>query len=121
MADAKSKLHIKKELPDLGITVNAFADTPDEALDIIVRTIGLAQGDIEPRKRPNQAQREMANAQNRAGHRGNGGSVHKGQPCCQECGSDEAMELIRWTDRNTGEPKQAWKCQACNSWAKQYA
>jgi len=40
------------------------------------------------------------------------------KPICQECGTDEAMELIRWTDKDTGESKQAWKCQACNLWAR---
>jgi len=37
-------------------------------------------------------------------------------PVCKGCGSDENMELITFTDKKTGEPRQAWKCQACNKW-----
>jgi len=37
---------------------------------------------------------------------------------CQECGSDESMELIAWKDKTTGELKKAWKCQSCEKWAR---
>jgi len=32
------------------------------------------------------------------------------------CGTDEFMELISFTDKNTGKPRQAWKCQQCQKW-----
>lgn len=39
-----------------------------------------------------------------------------GAPVCKYCGSSEHMELIHWTDKTTGEPKQGWLCQACDKW-----
>ena len=37
-------------------------------------------------------------------------------PVCASCGSSQAMELIHFKDKKTGEPRQAWKCQECNEW-----
>ncbi len=39
-------------------------------------------------------------------------------PACHQCGSDVAVELIKWVDRSTGEQKQAYKCQSCNVWIR---
>lgn len=39
-------------------------------------------------------------------------------PACQQCGSDAAVELIRWNDRETGDAKQAYKCQTCGVWIR---
>jgi len=32
------------------------------------------------------------------------------------CGADEFMELISFSDKKTGKPTQAWKCQQCKKW-----
>ena len=37
-------------------------------------------------------------------------------PVCASCGSSQAMELISFRDKTTGEPRQAWKCQECSKW-----
>ena len=37
-------------------------------------------------------------------------------PVCASCGSSQAMELISFRDKLTGEPRQAWKCQECLKW-----
>ena len=37
-------------------------------------------------------------------------------PVCKSCGSSEHMELVSFTDKRTGKPAQAWKCQACIAW-----
>ena len=37
-------------------------------------------------------------------------------PVCANCGSSQSMELIDFTDKKTGERKQAWKCQECLKW-----
>jgi hypothetical protein len=39
-----------------------------------------------------------------------------GAPVCKYCGSCEHMDLIHWLDKETGDPKQAWLCQACQKW-----
>ena len=37
-------------------------------------------------------------------------------PVCPNCGTNEAMELIEWTDKQTGKPRAEWKCQQCHKW-----
>ncbi|MFP3898186.1 MAG: hypothetical protein ACLFVD_02635 [Dehalococcoidia bacterium] len=37
-------------------------------------------------------------------------------PICDHCGESDSMELIEFTSRKTGQPKRAWKCQACDKW-----
>ena len=37
-------------------------------------------------------------------------------PACGDCGTDEAVELITFTDKDTGELKRRLKCQACGKW-----
>jgi len=37
-------------------------------------------------------------------------------PVCGACGTDEADELITFTDKDTRELKRRFKCQACNKW-----
>ena len=37
-------------------------------------------------------------------------------PVCASCGSSQAMELIAFRDKLSGEPRQAWKCQECAKW-----
>jgi hypothetical protein len=37
-------------------------------------------------------------------------------PVCESCGSSEFMELIKFTDKITGKPRQSWKCQQCLKW-----
>ena len=38
------------------------------------------------------------------------------RPECQNCGTSAHMELIEFTDRETGERKSRWKCQQCQAW-----
>ena len=35
-------------------------------------------------------------------------------PVCGDCGTDEAVELITFTDKDTGELNRRFKCQACD-------
>ena len=37
-------------------------------------------------------------------------------PVCPNCGTNEAMELIEWRDKQTGKPRAEWKCQQCHKW-----
>lgn len=41
------------------------------------------------------------------------------RPICDDCGTDQAMELIRWKDKETGKPRSAWKCQQCQNWLRE--
>ena len=99
--------------------INVFADTLNEIM------LDLAKISTQYDELHHQAIREIRNAELKAEQlRKNGILVPKpdkpkppqAKPVCQSCGTDEAMELIKWTDKKTGEPKQAWKCQACDQW-----
>ena len=37
---------------------------------------------------------------------------------CPNCGVSGEMELISFNDRKSGQPKSAYKCQACKKWLK---
>ncbi len=37
---------------------------------------------------------------------------------CPSCGVSGEMELISFNDRKSGQPKSAYKCQACKKWLK---
>jgi hypothetical protein len=39
-----------------------------------------------------------------------------GTPVCKYCHSCEHMEYITWLDKETGDPKSGWLCQACDKW-----
>jgi len=99
--------------------INVFADTLVE----IYRDLSAICQQI-PGPLANGARREMLNAELKAEQlRQNGqlpGPVEKKlgskmPPACPNCGSTNT-ELIKWTDKETGQPKQAWKCQDCKQW-----
>jgi len=128
----KSRIHVKKHLPEYGAEVNCFGDSPQEVVALILGTLEMLENPPPPLPpvppSMNQAQREMANAEALAKARvaqapasqpkpkGNGGIANT--PVCQVCGSAEAMELIRWADKQTQQAKSAWKCQGCETWAR---
>lgn len=39
-----------------------------------------------------------------------------GAPVCKYCHSCEHMQYITWLDKETGDPKSAWLCTACDKW-----
>jgi len=117
-----SRLHLQKQLQPFGIVLNIFADTAAELWSLYNEILALIDDEVasaytravrasarpaavapQPRPAPRQS-------------RGNGGFA--GKPVCQQCGTDESMELISWKDKSTGELKKAWKCQSCEKWAR---
>lgn len=94
--------------------VNVFADTLVE----IFRDIGIIASQFPPDwKSP--AKRDIANAElikaqqaAKAVEEEPTGEI----PVCQECGTDEFMELISFADKKTGQPRKAWKCHGCDQW-----
>ena len=113
-----SKVHIKHELPAQRIIINVFGDTPAEAMQLLVDTMARIEGNTPNDPAPSAyTQRPQANpARPQPQPRGNGGGAGNA-PLCEHCGQADQMELIKWPDRNTGEQRQAWKCQRCNKWA----
>ena len=92
--------------------INVFADTLNEIFS------DLAKITIQFDELHSAAKREILNAELKAKqlHQNGGQSAGLGPtPVCPNCGSTNT-ELIQWTDKATGKPKQAWKCQDCKQW-----
>ena len=98
--------------------INIFADTLNEIFS------DLAKVTIQYNELASAARREILNAELKAKQlRDNGTLPGKGAkrdapgptPVCPNCGSTNT-ELIEWTDRDTGKPRRAWKCQDCKTW-----
>jgi len=105
---------VKGRLYEEEIRVNIFANTLNE----IFLDIGKVHAQLFEGYR-NPAMREIANAEavDRETALITNGSGQSGEvPVCQQCGSNASMELIEFADKGTGQPRHAWKCQACNKW-----
>jgi hypothetical protein len=121
--DKRYHAEVKIELEGRECRINAFRDTLQE----IFQDIGTICSQF-PQDWMNPAKREIVNAERKAAQlaqdaaskasskatakAGETGEI----PVCEQCGSQEFMELLRWTDKKTGQPRQAWKCQACVKW-----
>lgn len=91
--------------------VNCFADTLAEIFNDIATICSQFPSDWK-----NPARREIANAELKANQAAPETEQTGEIPVCQECGTDAFMELISFTDKRTGEPRQEWKCQQCQKW-----
>jgi hypothetical protein len=92
--------------------INVFADTLNEIFS------DLAKITIQFDELHSAAKREILNAELKAKQLRQNGAQSAGPgptPVCPNCGSTNT-ELINWTDKETGKPKQAWKCQDCKQW-----
>jgi len=113
--NGETRYHAEVKIPIEGheARVNCFADTLVE----IFQDIGTICSQFPPDWK-NPAKREIANAELKAKQvKAAPEAEQTGEvPVCQECGTDAFMELIRWTDKVTLKPRQAWKCQQCQKW-----
>ena len=112
--DKRYHAEVKVVLEGRECRINAFRDTLTE----IFQDIGTICTQY-PQDWMNPAKREIVNAERKAaGIKGTAGpDKETGEfPVCKECGSSESMELIEFTDKKTGKPQKAWKCQACEKW-----
>lgn len=117
--DKRYHAEVKVILEGRECRINAFRDTLQE----IFQDIGTICSQY-PQDWMNPAKREIVNAERKAaqlglqtGSKAPAKAEETGEiPVCEHCGSSEHMELIRFTDKKTGKPRQAWKCQACEKW-----
>jgi len=120
--DKRYHAEVKVTLEGRECRINAFRDTLQE----VFQDIGTICSQF-PQDWMNPAKREIVNAERKAA------SLRQSQqrpaskpapqsdetgevPVCDECGTDEFMELIEFTDKKTGRPRREWKCQQCNKW-----
>jgi hypothetical protein len=95
--------------------INVFGDN----LQDVFKDLGIIHaqfGKADPVTNP--AKREIVNAERKAKQLGLGAQTKETDetPCCEECKSQEFMEFIIFTDKKTGKPRGAWKCQMCKKW-----
>lgn len=118
--DKRYHAEVKITLEGRECRINTYRDTLQE----IFQDIGIICTQF-PQDWMNPAKREIVNAERKAAQLG----IQKGKaaapakvqetgeiPVCEQCGSSANMELIKFTDKKTGKPRQAWKCQACVKW-----
>lgn len=100
------------------VRINIFDDNRERVYQEIAYAIAQFSSDIKP---ATAAQRELTRAEQAKAAKAvapvakAAGSI-AGQPVCQECSFTDQMELIRWSDQDTGEQRAAWKCQRCKKW-----
>ncbi len=117
---------IKLTIEDHEARINCFADTLAE----IFQDIGTIASQFPPDWK-NPALRDIINAERRAAQLNvqqppKASQVNTKQPpagkpadqipLCQDCGTDEFMEMIEFADKKTGKHRKAWKCQQCGKW-----
>jgi len=109
----KTRYHaeVKINIQGRDARVNCFADTLAEIFNDIATVLNQYPSDWK-----NPARRDIANAELKANQAAPEAEQTGEIPVCQECGTDEFMELIPFTDKRTGEPRQEWKCQQCQKW-----
>ena len=111
----KTRYHAEVKLNIEGheARVNCFADTLVE----IFNDIGTIVSQFPPDWK-NPAKREIANAELKAKQLKEKPKAEPAAaiPVCENCSTDAYMELISFTDKKTGSPRQAWKCQQCQKW-----
>jgi len=110
---------IKVTIDSREARINIFADTLAEVYADLATICEQIPGPLA-----NGARREILNAELKAEQLRQDGKLPdkvskklapNPQPVCVNCGSTNT-ELIKWTDKVTGEPRQAWKCQDCKQW-----
>jgi len=114
--DKRYHAEVKVTLEGRECRINSFRDTLQE----VFQDIGTICSQF-PQDWMNPAKREIVNAERKAAQLRQPKSAPQTQvtgevPVCEDCGTDEFMELIEFTDKKTGRPRREWKCQQCNKW-----
>ena len=115
-----SKVHIKHEQLQDGITVNVFGDSAEEAMQLMVDTINCIDGNTArdvarvDAAKPPPAQRRNPQPAQAPRPTGNGGVLNL--PACKECGSNTDLDKVQFTDQDSGQLLTRFKCQTCKIW-----
>jgi len=114
-----SKVHIKHEHLEKGITVNVFGDSAEEAMQLLVDTLAQIEGDTaKDAVRAAYAQRRTQPSPPAPPPRpkGNGSGGDVNLPLCKQCGSSSNLDQVQFTNQDTGQLMTRFKCRACNIW-----
>jgi hypothetical protein len=102
------------------IEFNIFDDIKENVYLGIQQAVAQFSNDIKP---ATAAQREIARAEQARATQPALAPTPAPKPkanaqVCPQCGTAGKLELIYWDDKDTGEPRSAYKCQACKKWLK---
>ena len=125
MEQPQSRFHgkVRVQRGDTTIEVNIFDDTRNVVYLEVAQAIAQFSGDIKPvtaaqSKPPTAEPARAAAAPSPAPKSTAAGTKAANAPVCEECDLSDAVELVSWVDKKTGERKRAWKCQRCKKWAR---
>jgi hypothetical protein len=123
MEQPQSRFHgkVRVQRGDTTIEVNIFDDTRNVVYLEVAQAIAQFSGDIKPAaaaqsKPPTPEQARAEAAPSPAPKSTTTGTKAANAPVCEECDLADAVELVSWADKKTGERKKAWKCQRCKKW-----
>ena len=113
MANNGSKVHIKHEQLEHGITVNVFGDTAGEAMELLIDTMAHLEGRIAADcVKAGYAQHRTPDRQ--PPHTPSPVAVNS--PVCKQCGSSDNLDVVQFTNQDTDQPMSRYKCQTCKIW-----
>ncbi|MBL7208777.1 MAG: hypothetical protein ISS52_01640 [Dehalococcoidia bacterium] len=115
-----SKVHIKHEQLEHGITVNVFGDSAEEAMELLVDTINCIDGntarDVARVDAAKPAPAQRRNPQPAQAPRPTGNAAAVNLPVCKQCGSSDNLDKVQFTNQDTGQLMTRFKCQVCRIW-----
>ena len=116
-AEVKTKWGIEE------IRVNVFQNSMPDLFADVATVLDYFQGGAKPLKTLAQLKHENGNPTPKPTSNPTPNPTPKPTskpdlkvPICSNCGTAEFMELIKFNDKKTGQPRQAWKCQGCDQW-----
>ena len=122
MEQPQSRFHgkVRVQRGETLIEVNVFGDNREVVYLEIAQAIAQFSGDQPPTaaqsKPPTAEPARAAAAPSPAPKPTATGTKAANAPVCDECDLGDAVELVSWVDKKTGERKKAWKCQRCKKW-----
>jgi len=125
MEQPQSRFHgkVRVQRGDTLIEVNVFDDNRQVVYLEVAQAIAQFSGDVKPaataaQSKPPTAEQARAEAAPSPAPKSTTGTKAANAPVCEECDLADAVELVTWVDKKTGERKRAWKCQRCKKWAR---
>lgn len=127
--NGKSRIHIKKDLPELNSQVNVFANDPDEAVALYLTLIDMLCSEpesydltkahhdrINHEQAAEKIRSKAATAQQKSGTGNGSRGVFVNKPDCPNCAYDGDVVLKTFTNKETSEPVRRYICNTCHTW-----
>jgi len=122
MEQPQSRFHgkVRVQRGETLIEVNVFDDNREVVYLEVAQAIAQFSGDTKPvtaaQSKPPTLEPARVAAAPSPVPKSTTGTKAANAPVCEECDLADAVELVSWVDKKTGERKKAWKCQRCKKW-----